>query len=141
MWQWCILPQSHDCCCCPGTMYTTSYSQSNKCMIYINIYIYACKNNLCGNGAFCHKAMTVAAVQGLCIQQATLSQTNACIEKHKGISVYKQICIYIYMYILYLVAHMGVVLYSFARDWALGPHLRGTCAYLRAHSGEETRFR
>ena len=24
--------------------------------------------------------------------------------------------------------YMGVVLYSFARDWALGPHLRGTCA-------------
>ena len=38
-------------------------------------------------------------------------------------------------------AYMGVVLYSFARDWALGPRLRGTCAYLRAHSGAETRFR
>ena len=37
--------------------------------------------------------------------------------------------------------HMGVVLYSFARDWALGPRLRGTCAYLRARSGAETRFR
>ena len=23
---------------------------------------------------------------------------------------------------------MGAVLYSFARDWVLGPHLRGTCA-------------
>ena len=37
--------------------------------------------------------------------------------------------------------HLGVVLYSFARNWALGPRLRGTCAYLRAHSGAETRFR
>ena len=38
-------------------------------------------------------------------------------------------------------SHVGAVLYSFARDWALGPHLRGSCADLRAHSGAETRFR